>query len=73
MHDVLRAILMVAGVLLLAPEPVHAYIDPLSGSIIFQVIAAAVLGASLTARRFWRRVLGVFTRSSRAEDDVRKG
>jgi hypothetical protein len=38
---------------LLAPLPAHAYIDPLSGSIVFQVLIAGILGALLTVRRWW--------------------
>ena len=33
-----------------------AYIDPLSGSIIFQVAAAGLLAALFTIKRFWNRV-----------------
>jgi hypothetical protein len=38
---------------LLAPLPAQAYIDPLSGSIVFQVLIAGLLGALLTVRRWW--------------------
>jgi len=40
-----------------APPPAHAYIDPLSGSIVFQVIVAGALGALLTVRRWWATVV----------------
>ena len=40
-----------------APPPAHAYIDPLSGSIVFQVIIAGALGALLTVRRWWASVV----------------
>jgi len=33
-----------------------AYIDPLSGSIILQVLAAGALAASFTAKRIWSRL-----------------
>jgi hypothetical protein len=42
------------------PQPVHAYIDPLSGSIILQVLAAAFLAAAYTMKRFWGRIRQVF-------------
>jgi hypothetical protein len=42
--------------LLITPAPLFAYIDPLSGSIILQVIAADVFGGLLTVKRFWLRV-----------------
>ena len=51
-------ILAVVGVLsLAAPPAAHAYIDPLSGSIFFQVVVAGVLGALLTIRRWWGNVV----------------
>ena len=40
-----------------APPAAHAYIDPLSGSIVFQVIVAGVLGALLMVRGWWASVV----------------
>jgi hypothetical protein len=37
---------------LIAPPRAAAYIDPLSGSIVLQVLAAGLMAASLTIRRF---------------------
>ncbi len=50
------------AVLLLAilPTPVYAYLDPVSGSIILQVIAAGVFAGALTTKRFWARVKRAF-------------
>lgn len=36
-----------------------AYIDPLSGSVLLQVIAAGVLGAVFTTKSFVAKVRGV--------------
>jgi hypothetical protein len=44
---------------LIAPPPAHAYVDPLSGSVVFQVIVAAGLGALFTVRRWWTSALAV--------------
>jgi hypothetical protein len=50
----------------IAPPAAHAYIDPMSGSIVFQVVVAGILGALLTIRRWWdsavRLVRGVWAR-----------
>jgi hypothetical protein len=47
---------------LLVPYPLHAvalaYIDPLSGSVLLQVIVAGVLGAIFTTKSFLARVRG---------------
>lgn len=49
-----RVALAVMGLLLvIAPPAAHAYIDPMSGSIVFQVVVAGVLAALLTVRRWW--------------------
>lgn len=51
-------ILAVIGIVsLVAPRAVHAYIDPLSGSIVFQVLVAGALGALLTIKRWWGSVV----------------
>ena len=51
----------------LAPQPVYGYIDPLSGSIILQVLAAGLLGASITIKRFRWKIMSFF-RSFRNTD-----
>lgn len=52
-----RVLLVLLGLFgIIAPGSAHAYIDPLSGSIIFQVAVAGMLAAVVTLRRFWARV-----------------
>ena len=41
---------------LLAPEDVHAYIDPGTGSYYVQLIAAGFGGIALLARQLWYRI-----------------
>ena len=52
-----------------APPTAHAYLDPISGSIILQALIAGVLGALLTVKRvswamrdffsrLWKRITG---------------
>jgi len=33
-----------------------AYIDPLTGSVVLQVLAAGILAASFTLKNFWNRL-----------------
>jgi len=40
----------------------NAYIDPGSGSFIFQVLVGAALGVALGVKAFWRRIVGFFSR-----------
>jgi hypothetical protein len=55
-HSTLMSGATLAACLLLAmlvfPAPAHAYIDPVSGSIILQVLAAGALAAAFTFKRF---------------------
>ena len=41
------------------------YIDPGSGSIIFQAVVAGSLAVSLTLKVYWRRLRELFRRSDR--------
>ena len=49
----LRVLTILLAISLAAPPWAHAYIDPASGSIVFQVLIAGILGALLTMRRWW--------------------
>jgi hypothetical protein len=60
---VLRNAALLAGTLLLiAPHVAHAYIDPGTGSMVLQLLAAGLVSAALIFRRSLMRVLGLFRR-----------
>jgi hypothetical protein len=46
-------------------EPVLAYVDPASGSLIFQALIGGAMAVGLTAKIYWRRVRGFFSRRTR--------
>ena len=46
-------------------ETVLAYIDPGSGSFIFQVVVGSAMAAGLGAKMFWRRVSALFRRDQK--------
>jgi NhaP-type Na+/H+ or K+/H+ antiporter len=51
----LQAVKLAFGFVLISaalPVPAYAYVDPISGSIILQVIAAGALAAAYTFKRF---------------------
>jgi hypothetical protein len=50
---------------LLVLPAANAYIDPGSGSLIFQVVVGAAMAVSLGVKVFWRRITGFFSRRSR--------
>ena len=47
---------------LLVIAPASAYIDPGSGSIIFQAIVGGAMAIGLTVKVFWRRITAFFSR-----------
>jgi hypothetical protein len=43
------------------------YIDPQTGSMIWQGVVAAILGVGVAVRVFWKRITGFVTGRSRRE------
>jgi hypothetical protein len=48
----------------------QAYLDPGTGSFIFQTIVAIVVGAGFTLKLYWNRLKGVFGRRSGLPTEV---
>ena len=59
------AILLICCVLCLPTTKVHAYLDPGSGSFVLQVLVASILGALVSLRLFWGRIIGLFKKGGR--------
>ncbi|KKS98591.1 MAG: hypothetical protein UV73_C0001G0112 [Candidatus Gottesmanbacteria bacterium GW2011_GWA2_43_14] len=49
-------ILFILIIIFLFPPKVHAYIDPGTGSYIFQTIIAVFLGLAVSFRFFWKYI-----------------
>jgi hypothetical protein len=54
--------LVVLGFWLLVVPAANAYVDPGTGSFIFQVLIGAFLGAAVAVKVFWKRIWGFITR-----------
>ena len=54
------AIVLLTQVVLV--EDAHAYLDPGTGSILFQAVVAAIAGAAMALRMSWGWIRGVFSR-----------
>lgn len=52
--------LQVGTLVFLCPSLVLAYVDPVSGSIVLQILAAGLFAASLVFRRIRTRISGAF-------------
>ena len=67
-------LLLAFGLCLCSVHPANAYLDPGSGSMLLQVIAAAVLGALVTCRLYARKLMGAvrrfFVRGEKAAEEA---
>jgi len=45
---------------LIASAPAYAYIDPGTGSYLFQLLIASFLGGAVAGRLFWGSIVGFF-------------
>jgi hypothetical protein len=57
-----KGIAVLVAALVLAPWPVHAYIDPGAGGLLLQLLIGGGAAAAVAMRRYWRRVFGWFKR-----------
>ena len=47
------------------PETSAAYLDPGTGSFVFQIIIAGVVGGLYTIKTYWRNIKGFFKKDSK--------
>ncbi|MET0552306.1 MAG: hypothetical protein ABW221_04670 [Vicinamibacteria bacterium] len=52
----IRLPFLLVALLALAPVPAYAYIDPGTGSFLFQAIAATLIGGIFFVRMSWQRI-----------------
>ena len=70
---------VVCAVFILSTKPAYAYIDPGTGSMIVQAIAASVLTAGAMVGVFWKAIKNFFLnmgkrrKNGAAENDPRTG
>ena len=46
-----------------------AYLDPGSGSVLLQLLIAALLGVGIAVRAYWGKIKGLFGIKSETDDD----
>ena len=64
------AALFFVGCSLLWIPVANAYIDPGTGSFIFQAAVGALLAAGVAIKLFWKRIVRFVTRKDRATPEV---
>ncbi len=47
----------------------NQYLDPGSGSFIVQLVIAAIAGSAVLIKVYWKKIKGLFSRSSTKQDD----
>ncbi len=62
-------IVLVCAVVLFLERPVHAYVDPGSGSMFLQLLLGGVAGIGVILKLYWRRMAGWFGRRSTRDAD----
>lgn len=58
---------------ILFPKPVYAYLDPGTGSYLFQILIAGVLGSLFFVKSIFRRVKGFLKRIFKKNKVANKG
>jgi len=54
--NALKMSILAAGCLLLFPVRIYSYIDPGTGSYIFQIIIAAFVAVSFAVKVYWHKI-----------------
>lgn len=63
----MRALPFLVIYLLLVPHKAEAYLDPGSGSLVFQVVIAFFVGIAFAMKQHWVRFKGIFRKRSRVK------
>lgn len=66
-------VLFAAGFILILAPAAHAYLDPGSGSFIFQILIGGLLGVAVAVKAFWGRIWGFLTRRKQGKTEERVG
>lgn len=59
-------------VMILAPVPAFAYLDPGTGSMIIQGIIGAIAGIMVAGKLYWTKISSFFSRSKGSESSEDK-
>jgi len=69
----LALFLLITCIIMTLYDEAYAYLDPGTGSFIFQMALAAVLAAAVTMKLWWKKVImfisGIFSKSQNQETD----
>ncbi|MEX0983739.1 MAG: hypothetical protein WD096_01675 [Actinomycetota bacterium] len=59
------------GLIVIGPlaGPAQAYVDPGTGSFVFQALIGGALAAAVAVKVFWTKIVGVFSRKERSSTE----
>ncbi len=57
MLNFIKPLILLASIVLLLPNSAFAYLDPGSGSMIFQGLVAAIFSGLFLIKTYWRKIL----------------
>lgn len=63
-------IALTMGAWLLTLSAAEAYVDPGTGSFVFQAIVGGAMAAGLGIKVFWRRIAGAFRKKTPEQSDA---
>ena len=69
--SVRHATLVLLFLIVVLPRDVHAYLDPGTGSLVFQTVVAALAAAAYAFRSYWGRIRGLFGRKTVSRSNER--
>lgn len=61
---------LVVACMALFTMPVHAYLDPASGSMFLQLILGGLAGVAVLVKLYWHKFLGLFGVKKHGNDEV---
>lgn len=74
MDKIKKIFTIIAALVIIEPIYSYAYLDPGTGSYIFQIILAIFVGASFTARVWWRKLKDtasrLFSKNKSSQDNI---
>jgi hypothetical protein len=70
MAEATRLLLCLLCLQVLLPSEAHAYLDPGTGSFVFQMIVASIVGAAVTLKMYWRQAKTFLLRRDRGANEA---
>ena len=60
--------LLIVLVAMMLPTPSMAYLDPVTGSIVWQIAVGGLLAAAATIRMYWSKIRAFFSKKDDSHD-----